>query len=246
MRRTGWDLRFSTSVVSYQRRSRCSFFSATWPERVSQFAKKMVPDAYSITVRKEDLTLTTITQTWVLVEKDRKAAQLSDLYAALCVGQSIIFVNTRWQAFELAKMMKAEGHTVSLICGTQTEGPERVDIDYRDSVMAEFRSGVTKVLIATDVLARGIDVPACTLVVNYDLPTIYGGSARGSNRLVNHETHVHRIGRTGRFGLQGIAVNFVSKDEVNMIESLKEAFACKIHKLAGDCEEIEKLLKEIR
>merc|ERR550537_1678456 len=108
------------------------------------------------------------------------------------IGQSIIFVNTRHMGFELAKMMKAEGHSVSLICGTQKTGPEKIDHAYRDEVMDQFRRGTTRVLIATDVLARGIDVPAVTLVVNYDVPMNRGR--------VEFETYMHRIGRTGRFG----------------------------------------------
>merc|ERR1712222_218759 len=111
-------------------------------------------------------------------------------YGALNVGQSIVFVNTRMKAFDLAKQMKAEGHAVSLFCGTQAQGPERVDVEYRDRVMWEYRSGVTKVLISTDVLSRGIDVPAVTLVVNYEMPTSWG-QGRGKP---DFEVYMHRIG----------------------------------------------------
>merc|ERR1712039_642999 len=92
------------------------------------------------------------------------------------------------------------------ICGTQKTGPERIDVEYRDRIMSECRGGVTKVLIATDVLARGIDVPAVTLVVNFDLPL----SHQGAHGTPSYETYMHRIGRTGRFGLKGIAVNLIS------------------------------------
>merc|ERR1712176_1121825 len=187
-------------------------FSATYPDRVQEFAKRMVPNPTRITVQKEDLTLATITQTYIDVGNDhaKKGQLLSDLYGALNVGQSIIFVNTRETAFELAKMMKAEGHAVSLIVGTQKDrnGPERIDHAYRDRIMSEFRSGVTKVLISTDVLARGIDVPAVTLVVNFELPIKFG-----ARNTPEYETYMHRIGRTGRFGLKGVAVNLVATHE---------------------------------
>eukprot|EP00959_Pyramimonas_sp_CCMP1952_P074160 1549759-Pyramimonas_sp.AAC.1 len=81
--------------------------------------------------------------------------------------------------------------------------------------MREFRGGVTKVLISTDVLARGIDVPAVTLVVNYELP------AKGRRGEPDMETYMHRIGRTGRFGLRGLAVNLVSKWELRSLDSIR-------------------------
>merc|ERR1712187_119981 len=180
-------------------------FSATWPDHVERFAKSMVPRANHIKVQKEDLTLATITQTYINVgeDKGRKFQQLCDLYGALNVGQSIIFVNTRAMAFDLAKRMKEEGHTVSLICGTQTTGPETIDITCRDRIMGEFRTGVTKVLIATDVLSRGIDVPAVTLVVNYDIPVEYQEGTRKDFWPADGATYLHRTGRTGRFGMRG-------------------------------------------
>merc|ERR1712079_736052 len=159
----------------------------------------------------------------------------SDLYGALTIGQSIIFLNTRTAAFELSKMMKGEGHAVSLICGTQqTGGAEKIDVAYRDRVMAEFRSGVTKVLIATDVLSRGIDVPAVTLVVNYELPIQYNRSQEP-----DYETYLHRIGRTGRFGLNGIAVNLVSSQEWWPLDSIRKHYNCNITELSGDASEME-------
>lgn len=217
-------------------------FSATWPDHVEKFAKMLVPKANTIKVQKEDLTLSTITQTYIDVGKpDKKHGQLSDLYGALNIGQSIIFVNSRQAAFDLAKMMKTEGHAVSLICGTQKTGPERVDVAYRDQVMEEFRSGVTKVLISTDVLSRGIDVPAVTLVVNYELPMSYSSYGQP-----DYETYMHRIGRTGRFGLKGVAVNLVSDRDRHHLDSIQSFYKCTMMKLSGDCEEMEALLKGLR
>merc|ERR1719401_2610040 len=214
-------------------------FSATWPEHVEKFARNMVPNPYTIKVQKEELTLDTITQTFIDVGDDswpwkKKTAQLSDLYGALNIGQSIIFVNRRDMAFELAKCMKAEGHAVSLICGTQKSGPEQIDVAYRDRIMDEFRTGVTKVLIATDVLARGIDVPAVTLVVNFELPVSY-------NQEPDYETYIHRIGRTGRFGLRGVAVNLVTSRERHLLEDIQQHYKCTMKQLSGDVEEMEGL-----
>lgn len=218
------------------------FFSATWPEHVQNFARTLVQKPNIIKVQKEDLTLSTITQTFIDVGSDeKKPALLSDLYGAMNIGQSIIFVNTRATAFDLAQLMKAEGHAVSLICGTQKTGPERIDHGHRDKVMSEFRSGVTKVLISTDVLSRGIDVPAVTLVVNYDLPLNH--FQRGEPE---YETYMHRIGRTGRFGLKGVAVNLVSTRDAHLLEKIQNFYKCSMTKLSGDCEEMEGLLKGLR
>merc|ERR1711862_395425 len=120
---------------------------------------------------------------------------------------------------------------VSLIVGTQKTGPERIDVAYRDRIMSEFRSGVTKVLISTDVLARGIDVPALTLVVNFDLPVQHFGQ----HGTPNYEVYMHRIGRTGRFGLKGVAVNFVVGRERLMVDKIKAHYKCDITQLSGDC-----------
>merc|ERR1719238_1140256 len=126
--------------------------------------------------------------------------------------------------------MKAEGHAVSLICGGQKTGPDSgpVDIGMRDKVMSEFRSGVTKVLISTDVLARGIDIPAVTLVVNYELPVNFRDSGP------EYETYIHRIGRTGRFGLRGVAVNLVRPAERSLVRDIEQYFSCWIEQADAD------------
>jgi len=203
----------------------------------------MVWKPQRIAVTKADLTLETINQTFIDVGNDpaMKQKQLSELYGALNIGQSVVFVNSRNTAFELAKHMKADGHSVSLICGTQKQGVERIDERQRDKIVDEFRTGVTKVLIATNVLSRGIDVPAVTLVVNYDIPVNFH-----SQSSPDYETYVHRIGRTGRFGLKGIAVNLVTSRERPLLSSIEDFYKCSMKELSGDCEEMEELLRDLR
>ncbi|CAE7472914.1 DBP5 [Symbiodinium natans] len=209
------------------------FFSATWPDYVAKLAKSMVPNPNVIHVKKEDLTLTTITQTFMNVgTDDNKKYKLSELYSVMNVGQSIIFVNTRQTAWDLATFMKANGHTVSLITGTQKG---QIEVAERDRVMEEFRTLVTRVLISTDVLSRGIDVPSVTVVVNYDLPN-------GTEKM---ETYLHRIGRTGRFGKKGLAVNLASDRDRHRIDEIKRFYNCDMAELSGDVEEVEAMLKPI-
>lgn len=216
-------------------------FSATWPEDVEAFADRMVPGASKIMVKKEELTLADITQYWMDTPEDQKLKSLKDLYGSMSLNQSIIFVNTRAKAFKIAKAMKTEGYTVSLICGTQAEGPEKMELWKRDKIMTEFRTGVSKVLIATDILARGIDVPAVTMVVNYDLPRKFAG--RGQPKTPDAESYLHRIGRTGRFGLKGVAVNFVPPQEKDLLEALKSHYQCDVVQLQGEPEEMEAIMQ---
>lgn len=124
----------------------------------------------------------------------------------------------------LASQMKRDGHAVSLICGTQVTGPERIDHATRDKVMKEFRDGVTKVLIATDVLARGIDVAAVTLVVNYEIPTQWVQGQRADEREVDGETYLHRVGRTGRFGMKGVAISLLDQRERKLFFEIRDRY----------------------
>ena len=220
-------------------------FSATYPESVRRFAHTIVRQAAKIEVKTTDLTISTIWQVYMEASNaGNKFDVLSDLYAVMNVGQSIIFVNSRNTAFDLAKKMKDGGHSVSLICGTtKASGTgEAIDPKMRDQVLDEFRNGVSKVLIATDVLARGIDVPAVTLVVNYELPINYDGPDRKG---VNFETYLHRIGRTGRFGQKGVAVNLITPEEIEKVKSIEKYYNCEIEKLEADIDVLEKRLTEI-
>ncbi|KAF8818040.1 DEAD/DEAH box helicase [Cardiosporidium cionae] len=193
-------------------------FSATFPDEVKAFATSMVPNANKITVEKENLSLKSVSQFYMMyTDEDNKFQLLSDLYGSMTIGQSVIFVKSRKSAFDLALRMKNAGHAISLICGTQSSGPEKMEHSMRDRIMSEFRAGETKVLICTDVLSRGIDVPQVTLVINYDLPLEYQGRLQGSNTTVSMETYIHRIGRTGRFGLKGIAINLVHRHQLPLI-----------------------------
>ncbi|CAZ80806.1 unnamed protein product [Tuber melanosporum] len=125
------------------------------------------------------------------VDKYRK---LIDLYHILTIGSSVIFVQKRDTAYEIQRRMEADGHKVATLHSAE-EGPDR------DKVVRAFRSGKSKVLIATDLLARGIDVATVSMVVNYSLPL-------RNNRRLDPVTYFHRIGRTGRFGRVGVAITF--------------------------------------
>lgn len=216
------------------------FFSATFPDDVRKFGAGLIPSSQGIKVTKKNLTVATIMQVYMnCADEEDKFSQLCNLYGCLNVSQSIVFVNQRKKAFELAQKVKEQGHSVSLICGTQqANGEERMDPAMRDQVMSEFRNGVTRVLIATDVLSRGIDVPQVTLVVNYELPMQW--------QSLNMETYLHRVGRTGRFGLKGIAVNLVTPAERPRIDEICEHYSCKITEFNSSFDDLEESLRKLR
>merc|ERR1711959_206126 len=103
------------------------------------------------------------------------------------------------------------------------------DAKERDKVMDEFRNGVTKVLVATDVLARGIDVPSVTMVVNFDIPLMFSVGTNRHTGEANFEEYLHRVGRTGRFGQPGIAINLLNGRERNLLDEIRLYFQCDIH-----------------
>lgn len=191
-------------------------FSATFNEAVIGFAHMVVPNANEITLRREEVSVDSIKQYYIDCQSyAHKIEMLSMIYGLLTIGQSIIFIATRDSAEEVKAKMEAEGHLVSLIHGGMS--PEE-----RDHVIDEFRQGRTKVLLATNVLARGIDVLQVSLVVNFDLPMT-------PERLPDPETYVHRIGRTGRFGRKGVAINFVhNRLSKEILKALEEFFGREI------------------
>ncbi|KAB8079381.1 ATP-dependent RNA helicase dbp5 [Aspergillus leporis] len=213
-------------------------FSATFPAHVHQYASKFAPQANEITLQHEELTVEGIKQLYLdCSDEEDKYKTLVQLYGLLTVGSSIIFVKTRASASEIEKRMVAEGHTVaSLTAGI--EGSQR------DAVIDQFRAGQAKVLITTNVLARGIDVSTVSMVINYDIPEIHG--KRPSERQADFQTYLHRIGRTGRFGRVGVSISFVAnREEWNMLNQIQQYFNCSIQRIdTKDWDEVEDIIKK--
>lgn len=202
------DLGKQTLDVKKQMPQNCQvlFFSATYTPEVLAYSKRIVTDAYTIKLaNKEELVLEEIMQLWVNTSRKDggKLKVLQDLYSYMSIQQSIVFVEQRSDADRISAQMINDGYTVS----TYHSGKD----EERDIIMRNFREGKSKVLICTNALARGVDVPAVAVVVNYDLPT----ERKGPNapRIPDYTTYIHRIGRTGRFGRQGTAINFVDNED---------------------------------
>ncbi|GFH18809.1 uncharacterized protein HaLaN_15670 [Haematococcus lacustris] len=178
-------------------------FSATFNDNVKQFAMQIAPKANHVFVAKEELSLDVIAQYIVRCpDVSAKTRVLKEMIFPNCekLGQTIIFVRTREAARQLHKAMEADGYKCTSITG-------EMEHSQRDATVQEFRDGVTKILIATDVLSRGFDVSQVTLVINYDVPV------ERDQRTPAYETYLHRIGRSGRFGRKGAAFNLVAGDK---------------------------------
>ena len=178
--------------------------SATMPAEVLEVTTRFMREPVRILVKKEELTLEGIRQFYISVEREEwKLDTLCDLYETLTITQAVIFCNTRRKVDWLTEKMHQRDFTVSAMHGD-------MDQKERDVIMREFRSGSSRVLITTDLLARGIDVQQVSLVINYDLPT-------------NRENYIHRIGRGGRFGRKGVAINFVTDEDKRALQVIISA-----------------------
>uniref|UniRef100_A0A8D0GA30 RNA helicase n=1 Tax=Sphenodon punctatus TaxID=8508 RepID=A0A8D0GA30_SPHPU len=204
-------------------------FSATFEEPVLAFAQRIIPESNVIKLRREELTLNNIRQYYFVCEnREAKYRALCNLYGSITIGQAIVFCETRRKAKWLSLELIRDGHQVSLLSGELT-------VDQRASVIQRFRDGKEKVLITTNVCARGIDVKQVTIVANFNLPT-------NLMEEPDFETYLHRIGRTGRFGKKGLAFNMVERQNLPLLLGIEEHFKIKITKLdPDDMDALEKI-----
>lgn len=199
-------------VTTLNRTTQICVVSATVPRDLLELTKGFMNNAEHILVEQEKLSLSFIVQFYIDVEEDRyKLATLEDLYKNLSIAQSIIYVNHKDKADWLKEKLIAYGHCVEAI-------HSNLSAVERSEIMKKFRSGIYRVLISTDLLARGIDIQQVGYVINYDLP-------------YDPDSYLHRIGRSGRYGKKGVAINFVSRRERNILYDLQEKFKIKINEM---------------
>ncbi|XP_037910354.1 eukaryotic initiation factor 4A-like isoform X1 [Hermetia illucens] len=189
--------------------------SATMPADVLEVSKYFMRNPVRILVKRDELTLEGIKQFYVNVEKEEwKLGTLCDLYDTLSITQSVIFCNTRRKVDMLTEQMTLKNFTVSSMHGD-------MDQRERELIMKQFRTGSSRVLITTDLLARGIDVQQVSLVINYDLPS-------------NRENYIHRIGRSGRFGRKGAAINFVTENDRRSLLDIEHFYNTRIEEMPAN------------
>lgn len=189
-------------------------FSATMPPGVLELCGKFMRDPTRILIPQERQTLDGIKQFFVSLEDNDKLGALLDLYESVSIAQSVVFCNTRRRVEWLAARLSSEHHTVaSLHSG--------MDAAERNAVMRGFKRGESRVLVTTDLVARGIDVQHVNYVINFDIP-------------LNTENYLHRIGRSGRYGRRGVAINFVSPGEVDTLRDIERHYSTAVDELPED------------
>jgi len=188
--------------------------SATLPDDVLELSNHFLRQPTRILVEAKKLSLKGIKQFYISVDEEFKQDTLMDLYESVSVAQSVIFCNTKSKVDAVAKKMTEESFTVSCLHAELTT-------QERDTVMSDFRKGSSRVLISTDLIARGIDVHSVSIVLNYDLTS-------------DKEKYLHRIGRAGRLGKKGIAINFVTPRDVRTITDIQNHYQIEIEELPVD------------
>ena len=182
------------------------------PPDALALASTWMRDPVTILVPPEEVSLEGIKQFYVAVGREEwKLDTLCDLYEAVTITQAVIFCNTRRKVEWLTEQMQARDFTVSAL-HAELEPAERA------RTMRQFRDGASRVLIATDVLARGIDVQQVSLVINFDLPP-------------SRENYIHRIGRSGRFGRKGVAINFLAAGDERYMRDIEAFYGTQVAEL---------------
>lgn len=190
-------------------------FSATLPQELSNITSKFMRNPTEILVKAEKLTLEGIHQYYVsLVDDNDKMDTIKDLFGLLNVSQTIIYCNTMEKVQALYEYMVEDGFSITRLHSGMTR-------DERTESYNAFRSGKQRILISSNVTARGIDIQQVSTVINFDIP-----------KCVN--TYLHRIGRSGRWGRKGTAINFVTKYDIRYIDDIEKHYSTKIEELPLD------------
>ena len=194
-------------------------FSATFPDELLELSKKFMNNPERLLVKKECLTLEGISQYYVNVKVNNwKYDVLTDIYNTINISQCIIYINSKNRLIDIFRSLNQDNFPVGMIHGS-------LSTQERNTVMKDFREGKIRILLSTDLLSRGIDVQQLSLVINYDLP-------------IQKETYIHRIGRSGRYGRKGTAINFITDHDIEKIDELKTFYNTSIEELPQNIAEV--------
>jgi translation initiation factor 4A len=192
-----------------------ALFSATLPDSITPIVDKIMRNPIKIIVKKEQLTLEGIKQYFVAIDDDRqKYITLKDLFSYISISQCIIYCNSIKRVQDLYEAMCEDSFPVCRI-------HSNMDKIERDNAFNDFRKGSSRVLISSNVTARGIDIQQVNIVINFDLPKCI-------------HTYLHRIGRSGRWGRKGVGINFITKKDIFQIKKIEEHYETQIEELPSD------------
>jgi superfamily II DNA/RNA helicase len=178
------------------------FFSATMPQEITRLADQMLRDPAKVSVTPQASTAERVDQRVILTERAAKQALLAEIIKSENTDRVLVFTRTKHGADKVVRGLEKSGIRAEAIHGNKSQ-------NQRERVLAAFRDGSLKTLVATDIAARGIDVDGVSHVINYDLPNI-------------PESYVHRIGRTARAGAEGVAISLCSHDELPFLRDIEK------------------------
>jgi translation initiation factor 4A len=192
-----------------------ALFSATLPSNVLPLISKIMRDPVRINVKREMLTLEGIKQYYVAIDDDiHKYMTLKNLFSFLSVSQCIIYCNSVKRVSELYDAMKEDDFPVCCI-------HSNMDKYAREAAFNDFKHGKSRVMISSNVTARGIDIQQVSIVINFDLPKCV-------------HTYLHRIGRSGRWGRKGVGINFITRRDINLLKEIESHYSCQIEEMPSD------------
>lgn len=204
------------NILQYMPESiKIGLFSATLNEELMQIASTFMKTPIKILVKNEELTLQGISQYFVNLNDDsEKYDTLKDIFSSLTISQSIIYCNSTRRVDDLEEAMKEDNFPVKKIHGKMTEME-------RKQTHKDFKDGSCRVLITSDLFSRGIDVQQVSVVINFDIPK-------------NEFTYLHRIGRSGRWGRKGVAINFQTKYDIEKLKHFETFYNTQIAELPSN------------
>jgi translation initiation factor 4A len=192
-----------------------ALFSATMSQDLIELSKKLLRDPIKILVKSEALSLEGIGQYYVLQDADnQKMNTLKDLYNSISVSQCIIYCNSLRRVIDVFETLHEEGFPVCCLHSDQSR-------EEREKAYTEFKSGMYRVLVSTNITARGIDIQQVSTVINYDIPK-------------DVHTYLHRIGRSGRWGRKGVGINFITSKDIKKLREIERYYNTEIKELTTD------------
>ena len=187
-------------------------FSATMPKEILDLTENFMNNPERLLINREELTLEGIKQFYIdLKQYNWKFDVLYDIYDTINITQSIIYVNSKNILNNLYDRLSKDNYPVSYIHGD-------MQTFEREKNLNDFKNGITRIMLSTDLLSRGIDIQQLSLVINFDLPR-------------NKETYIHRIGRSGRYGRKGTAINFVTSEDLAHMKEIEDFYNTKIEEM---------------
>lgn len=207
------------NIIQYiSKTTQICLFSATKNDYTLDLCDKFLNNPETILVENKNVTLDGIQQFKVVINEEWKYDTLIDIYNLVNISQCIIYINYKNKLMNVYDELISNNYPVDYIHGEVTK-------DEREKKLLNFKNGQTRILLSTDLLSRGIDVQQLNLVINFDLPK-------------SKETYVHRIGRSGRYGRKGVAINFITNRELGYLNELEEHYNIKIEDLPQNVGEI--------